>query len=46
MRGLALLDVLVAVGLLALLVYFLRFDWRGEAPSAAAPSASPAADAR
>jgi hypothetical protein len=43
MRGLALLDVLVAVGMLFLLVYLLRFDWRSEAPTVDAPGASTAA---
>jgi Tfp pilus assembly protein FimT len=28
-RGLTLLDVLVVLGLLALLVWFLRMDWAG-----------------
>jgi hypothetical protein len=31
MRGLSLLDLIVALALLALLVYLVRLDWRREA---------------
>ena len=43
-RGVGLLDVVLALALLALLIYVLRFDWRRLEP-AAPPPASPGATA-
>jgi hypothetical protein len=40
MRGLTLLDLLVTLGLLALLIYLARLDWRREAPAPADHSAT------
>ena len=43
-RGVGVLDVVLALALLALLIYVLRFDWRRQerAPSPAPPGATAA----
>jgi hypothetical protein len=40
MRGLSLLDLIVALALLALLVYLVRLDWRRESAAPAGHSAT------
>jgi hypothetical protein len=37
-RGLGLLDLVVVLGVLALLVYLVRLDWRPAGPGAAPPT--------